>query len=385
MALRQRGKKGFWHAYFRTVVAKPDGTLKYASTTVNLGTTDLITARAMEAELMRRNAAARLHQRAEAHLIRLDIAAGKRPPEDLPAITREHRRHRLKLADGIETAKKYRSVSYDTAKIWNRFVRSVPYRYFDEISPDAALAYLNERYGASDKGKSFNNNKTALSSIFRFCLVDAGMSGNPFAIIPDRKFSSAHQRPFTEEEFIRIYHAAPEPWKTASLIAWHTGLREETVFNLRWSSLDGDVITATPGKTARYGRAVRIPLHPQIMQRLAQLPRNDDFIFGAFKFSRKSSGFKLAFGKILAELEIRDNADGIVNFNCFRDSFITRCDQLGLPRHATRGVVGHVKDDTTDLYSHDIQTARRIQNFPWVTLGKDENGEPGSPSKSMSS
>ena len=50
MALRKRGKAGFWHAYFRTVTARPDGTLKYAMRTVNLGTTDYTTARAMEAE-----------------------------------------------------------------------------------------------------------------------------------------------------------------------------------------------------------------------------------------------------------------------------------------------------------------------------------------------
>ena len=40
MALRKRGKQGFWHAYFRTVTARPDGTLQYKLTTVNLGTAD---------------------------------------------------------------------------------------------------------------------------------------------------------------------------------------------------------------------------------------------------------------------------------------------------------------------------------------------------------
>lgn len=34
MALRRRGKNNFYHAYFRTVIAGPDGTLKYATATV---------------------------------------------------------------------------------------------------------------------------------------------------------------------------------------------------------------------------------------------------------------------------------------------------------------------------------------------------------------
>ena len=373
MALRRRGKDNFYHAYFRSVVAKPDGSLKYISTTINLYTDDLIVARAMEAELMAKNKAARMHQRAQAHIARLDVAAGVRPAEDLPQpITREKRRKRLRLADGISTAEKYRAVSDDGKKIWKRFVLGSGVVYFDEVTPDVALNYLQERYGDPDKGKSFNNNKSALSAIFKFCMVDAGVDSNPFAVIPMRRFVSEHQRPFTEEEFIRIYQAAAEPWKTATLIAWHTGLREESVFNLEWSRLDGDVITVLPGKTARFGREVQIPLHPQVMKRLSELPRVDNKIFGCFKFSRKSSGFKLYFGKLLAELGIVGTAAGIVQFNCFRNSFITRCDQLGLPRHATRGMVGQVEDDTTDLYSHDLATARRVQEFPWVDLDKTE-------------
>ena len=378
MALRIRGKKGYYSAYFRTVKARPDGSLKYATVTVCLGTADLVTARAMEAELMAKNKAARLHQRAQAHLAQLDIAAGLRPPEEAPVITKDRRRKRLKLADGIATAEKYREVSADGKKIWNRFVRNVGCNYFDEVTPEVALAYLQKFYGAPDKGKSFNNNKSALSGVFKFCMVDAGVSANPFLVIPIRRFTSEHQRPFTLEEFQRIHAAAVEPWKTACLIAWHTGMRQETVFNLEWSKLDGDVITANPGKTARFGREVQVPLHPQVMQRLSELPRIDNKIFGCFKFSRKSSGFKLYFGNLLDSLGITSTSAGIVNFNCFRDSFITRCDENNVPRHATRGVVGQVTDDVTDLYSHDLATARRIQQFPWVSLdslGKNKKNE----------
>lgn len=366
MALRKRGK--YYFAYYRTIKARPDGTLKRTTAEVSLGTSDLGTARAMEAELMAKNKAARLHQKAQAHLAKLDIAAGLRPPEDAPVITRDKRRKRLKLADGIATAEKYREVSDDTRKIWNRFLKHATVTYFDEVTPEVALAYLQELYGDPERGKTFNNNKSAISGIFKFCLVDAGMSSNPWAVIPIRRFTSDHQRPFTEDEFKRIYAAAAEPWKTATLIAWHTGMREETVFNLRWSKLVGDVITAKPGKTARYNREVQVPLHPQIMERLAQLPRVNDHIFGCFKFSRKSSGFKLYFGNLLDSLGIYAEGEDLVNFNCFRNSFITRCDENNVPRPATRGVVGQVSDEVTDLYSHDLVTARQIQSFPWVNL-----------------
>ena len=344
--------------------------MKYTTTTVNLGTNDLREARALEAELMRKNRETRLHQRYLAHLARLDHDATATPGEAAPDLrpVREHKRKRLKLADWRTAAEKYRKISADTAKIFERFVRGVPVRYFDEVTPEIALQYLQARYGEEGKGKSFNNNKTALNSVFRFLLVDAGMSMSPFAAIPNRQHNAEHQRPFTEDEFKRIYHAAAEPWKMACLIAWYTGMREETVFNMRWSDLEGDVLTRKPGKTAQYNRAVQIPFHPEIMKRLDTLPRVNEYILGLPPAKRRNNSFHRYFGALLDGLGITADARGIVNFNCFRNSFITRCDELGLPRHATRGIVGQVKDKTTDLYSHDLATARRVQSFPAVKL-----------------
>lgn len=50
---------------------------------VKAGTTDKVAAKALEAELLAKNRSAVQHQRATAHLIRLDVAAGLRPPEDV--------------------------------------------------------------------------------------------------------------------------------------------------------------------------------------------------------------------------------------------------------------------------------------------------------------
>lgn len=369
MALRKRGKDNFYHAYFRKLVTRPDGTLCYTATTVNLGTADLATARALEAELMAKAKAARLHQRAKAHLARLEAEAGlhpETPPPDHPA--RVHRRKRLKLSEWAESAAKYRDISKDSAKIFNRFIKAVPERYFDEITPDRAFAYLDENYGGRGKGKSFNNNKTVMNTIFRLLRIDAGIEESPFERIPNRKHESDHQRPFTEEEFRRIYAAAKEPWKTAVLISWWTGLRQESVFKLKWAAIEDDVLTTRPGKTARFGRSVQIPIHPQLAEALAKLPRKNEYVLGCFSFSRVSSAFHRYFGELLDGLGITANEGEVVNFNCLRDNFVTRCDEAGLPRHATRGMVGHVEDDQTDLYSHDLSSARKIQSLPWTSL-----------------
>ncbi len=369
MALRKRGKSGFWHAYFRTTVALPDGGLKYASTTVNLYTDDLLTARALEAELMAKARAVRQHQRATARMRQMEIAAGLRPASDMPpSIIREKRARRLTMENALATAAKYKSVGKTTAKLFRSFARDVGLKYMDEVTPEIAFDYLCRKCPASTSGKSFNNIRSALNGIFRLTLLDAGLKESPFARIPNRALLSRHQRPFTEEEFIRIYRAAPEPWKTAVLIAWFTGLRQKDVFLLRWDQISGDILTTVPAKTARFGRAVQIPLHPQLLERLQSLPRAGERVLGAWPYYPNTIAFRRFFGDLLRQLGIGDTDQGFVAFNSFRDSFVTRCDEAGVPRHAVRGMVGHASDDMTDLYSHDLASARRVQQLPPVKL-----------------
>ena len=371
MALRQRGKDNFYHAYFRTVRSTPDGGLKYATTTVNLYTDDLRTARALEAELMKKNRSARMFQRMQARLAALEVAAGERPDSESPQpIRHESRRRRLKILDALEAAGKYREIGETTRRRFQSFAENVSYRYMDEITPEIAFDYLSSKCPDPEKGKNFNNIKSALNSVFRLTLMDSGLRESPFARIPNRKKSGRHQRPFTESEFIRIYDYAQEPWKTAVLIAWFTGLRQKDVFQLKWGDISGDVLTVLPAKTARFGRAVQIPLHPQLQEALNRLPRVGDRILGAWEYDPKSIKFRRSFGKMLRDLKITDTETGFVAFNSLRDSFVTRCDMAGIPRHAVRGVVGHISDDQTDLYSHDLVTARRIQHLPSVKLDK---------------
>ena len=371
MALRKRGKNGTYHAYFRTVVSLPDGRLKYATTTVNLYTDDLIAARALEAELMAKNKAARMHQRATAKIRQLEVAAGVRPVEDMPQpIVREKRARRLALADALAAVEKYKNVGETTAKRFRAFVKAIKLKYMDEVTPELAFDYLCSKCPDTSSGKNFNNIKSALNAVFRLTLLDSGMKESPFAKIPNRSLSSKHQRPFTEDEFIRIYQAAADPWKTAVLIAWFTGLRQKDVFTLRWDQIEGDVLTTLPAKTARFGRAVQIPIHPQLAEALQTLPRSGDRVLGAWAYDPDSISFRRAFSTLLRDLDIRDNIHGKVCFNSLRDSFVTRCDAAGIPRHAIRGIVGHTEDNMTDLYSHDLTSARMVQELPRVKLGE---------------
>ena len=223
------------------------------------------------------------------------------------------------------------------------------------------MSYLEHIGGG---GKNFNNIRSALNGIFKLLLIDAGLSESPFERIHPRKTSTVSQRPFSRDEYRRILDAASEPWRSAVQIAWYTGLREKDVFTLKWSEIRGDVIRKLPAKTARFKREVLIPIHPALAAVLKSIPRNGDRVLGNWSYNPNYIGFRRAFSEILTRAGIQSDERGLARFNSIRNSFISRCDAAGIPRHAIRGIVGHVSDDMTDLYSHDETSARLIQNLP---------------------
>jgi integrase len=124
-----------------------------------------------------------------------------------------------------------------------------------------------------------------------------------------------------------------------------------------------------PGKTARFGRAVYIPIHPQLWDWLCQLPRPESDstpILSQFpKRNKWTEDDKLTYCVgLFRSLGINDTEDGKASFHSLRASFITRCDEAGVNRRATKGVAGQVADNVTDLYSHDKETAKQILSLP---------------------
>jgi integrase len=306
-------------------------------------------------------------------------------PDKIPATTAfpkkapvagEHQRGGIALSKMWDLAMTRRELSRSHKSAWNAFLGFVKVKYADEVTPKIALQFLESKYSGGN-GKTFNNNKTYLNTIFRQCLIEAGLSESPFAVIPNRRIKTVeHHRPLTDAEFTAAFKAAKEPWKTASLISWYTALRKETCFRLTWEHINVEdrSITIMPGKTARFGRAVYIPIHRQLWEHLCSLPRpksDDKPILSVFprpghRYSMESS--LSYFSGLLRKLGINDTADGKASFHSIRASFITQCDEANVSRRATKGVAGQVSDDVTDLYSHDKESAKQILNLPELEL-----------------
>lgn len=349
MALRKLGK--YYHAYF--VQWERDGTeLRRRQVQKCLYTDDPNVARLLENKLMSEARATSTEAKASAKIEA--IITGE-------TVKRVRPRRRVKIEDAVRRASRYADLGATSLRHWRRFEREIGVGYLDEVTPEAALSYLEHIGGG---GKNFNNIRSALNGIFKLLLIDAGLSESPFERIHPRKTSTVSQRPFSPDEYRRILDAASEPWRSAVQIAWYTGLREKDVFTLKWSEIRGDVIRKLPAKTARFKREVLIPIHPALAAVLKSIPRNGDRVLGNWSYNPNYIGFRRAFSEILTRAGIQSDERGLARFNSLRNSFISRCDAAGIPRHAIRGIVGHVSDDMTDLYSHDETSARLIQSLP---------------------
>lgn len=350
MALRRHGK--IYYAYF--VQWTRTGTeLRKRLVERSLGTDDRDIAKTLEIKLMSEARTASREARAGAKLDAI-LNGGN--------VTRTHTRRRLKIADAVQRAEKYAAVGETARKHWRRFTLESGHVYLDEVTPESALEYLEK---IARSGKSFNNIRSSLNGIYKILLIDAGIQESPFERIHARKVSARCQRPITRPEYDRILAVAPEPWKSAVMIAWFTGLREKDCFMLKWSEIHGDVIRRLPAKTARFKREVFIPIHPKLQSVLDALPRKGDRVLGAWPYEPDAIAFRRAFPSILDAAGItRSSSGAIVNFNSLRNAFVSRCDAAGIPRHAIRGIVGHTTDAMTDLYSHDETSARLIQSLP---------------------
>jgi len=349
MAIRKRGR--FYHAYF--IQWERNGVeLKKRQVERCLYTEDAVVARTLERRMM-----------SEAKAASDEAKCGAKIEAILTGTTVQNvkPRRRLKISQAINRASQYAEVGATALRHWRRFEREIGVEYLDEVTPENALSYLEHIGGG---GKTFNNIRSSLNGVFKLLLIDAGLSESPFERIHTRKVSSVNQRPFSSEEYRKILEVAEQPWNFAVQIAWFTGLREKDVFSLKWSEIDGDLIRRLPAKTARFRREVLIPIHPKLAAVLQNIPRKGERVLGNWKYNPQYIGFRRAFSDILKRAGIQSDEHGKVCFNSIRNSFITRCDAAGIPRHAIRGVVGHVSDQMTDLYSHDTTTARLIQNLP---------------------
>ena len=271
----------------------------------------------------------------------------------------------IPLEDMYAIAEKRRALSRDHRGAWSDLCRAFPRRSAASITPQELQAYMDARYGTLTP-KRYNNALTSIRVIFAASLVEAGLSVSPAAVLQPRRAGDVeHHRGFTPDEVRRILDglaSASPGWYCLSMVAAYTGLRLESCRRLAPSHIADGLITIMPGKTARFGRAVQIPLLPPLRDYLATLhPESPDTPYAAaldvprdWPNSRQTwlSGYLRSIG-------VDDTPEGSASFHSWRVTFISHLSGEGVSQDVIRGIVGHASQDMTDLYNHDSSAAVR--------------------------
>lgn len=369
MAIRKYGN--IWHVYWSEA-----GRMRSFST----GSTDRAEALKIDSVFKAQRRAKRARARIlnflgpEAKNILQQQEQETREAQKIPETEKQQKQDSMLLSAMLPYAEKNREISISQKRLWQSFLKwsnTHGIKYASDVTPQVALKYLSANYDKKgSNGKTFNNARSVLNTIFKQCLVAANLHESPVATIPQRKVSNVqHHRPLTQEEFRKVWKACDTRWKTITLVAWHTGARLETAARITRELLSADIkdITIVPSKTSRFGnKAVFVPFHPELLkwiQRVRKTVKQKEWESWTFDKCKGKSRLS-EFVQILRSVGIEDNATGKASFHSFRASFVTRCDENGISRKATQGIVGHRSEAMTDLYSYDTETAKEILSLP---------------------
>ena len=196
----------------------------------------------------------------------------------------------------------------------------------------------------------------------------------------------AQKEPFTPEEIAKLLQAAPSgDWRGVILLGAFAGMRLGDALRLKWGNVDlqGGAITFTPSKTARLGKKLALPIHPEIEAFLLKHPAgaSDEaplFPTLAHISVAGKSGASMAFRRIMERVGV---AAGIArkaehgsagrnvsarSFHSLRHTFVTALSHANVAVELRQKLAGHASEGQSLHYTHPEFAALReaVEKLP---------------------
>lgn len=299
-------------------------------------------------------------ERKEKHIAKiLGIKSGIHPEVQIKGIL---------LTEAINKASAIKIPGPDNIENYNRFLLWMTKNHpeiktIEQIDNTIALQYMTDKY-KKFTAKSFNTVKSSLSAVWK--ILKFYKIINVWDSLSNKTIDSEHYRNLSNEEVKAILDNTSGFWYYATLISFYTGLRKKDIFFLTWDEVKEDHIDLIPDKTKKNKKHVFIPLHPELSAALKKLTRKSgECLFPEAKYN--SGTFQKQFTELLKKLEIKN-----ASFHSLRATFITNCEEAGIPRKVIQGIVGHGSPLMTEKYSHDKESAKIIKSLPSIKIIESE-------------
>jgi len=196
---------------------------------------------------------------------------------------------------------------------------------------------------------------------------------------------------FTPEDVSNMCEAAPSgDWKGAILVGFYTGLRLGDAISLKWGSVDfeGRVLTVTPRKTARLGKKLMIPMHPDLENFLLAHPtgkKDSDPVFPSLSglLIGGRSGASRVFKTIMTKAGVaagearkkkgkKGRSISMRSFHSLRHSYVSGLSAAGVAVELRQKLAGHASEQQNLHYTHPEIAALRaaIDKLPGLSTKK---------------
>jgi integrase len=198
--------------------------------------------------------------------------------------------------------------------------------------------------------------------------------------------TKAQKETFTREEIARLLEAAPsDDWRGVILLGALAGIRLGDALRLKWGNVDLQAggITFTPSKTARLGKKLTLPLHPEIEAFLLKHPTgasDDAPLFPSLVIVPVpgSLGASMAFRGIMEQAGVaagiaREAEEGGMgrsvsarSFHSLRHGFVTALAHANVAVELRQKLAGHASEGQSLHYTHPEFAALRtaIERLP---------------------
>lgn len=287
------------------------------------------------------------------------------PNVEISHIRPQTHRKGIKLVDMLQCASKRRKMSIEHIRAINKLIERVPYKYASEITPQVALQYL-ERYYNFGNGKTYNNVKSCLNTVFRCCLVEANLSASPFDSIINRQVTDVEShRNLSDEEIARVMKILPIELQILTMLSRWTGQRLETCARMTPEMFDFErkVFIIDPGKTKRFKKWVCCPILPELEKFIKPILlrcKNKEVPIVEHFAKKANNHYSESFTEKLQMAGILDSDAGKASFHSLRGSAITWFKEHGVNGETLRSITGHESSSVEDIYARDIATISHI-------------------------
>ena len=163
--------------------------------------------------------------------------------------------------------------------------------------------------------------------------------------------SATSNRPWTQAELAAMV-ATPGAIATACMLGAHLGQREADILRLTWAQYDGDAVTLRQGKT---GEQLVVPVHPDLAEHLAGLPRTElgTIVVGARGRPLTGNGFRTLFQRARSAAGLSG-----ITFHGLRHTAAQALAEAGCSEAEIRAVLGHRTSQMAQHYTRRADQTR---------------------------